>query len=277
MKDKKIIIGIIGVGFVGGALKKYFQSKKCPLVVYDKYKELGSPETVNQADIVFIATPTPYRPKKGFDLSSVESAIKILQGSKVVVLKSSVVPGITDALQTKYPKHKFLFNPEFLREVSAYEDLIHPDRQILGVTNKSKKIAEQIIKLLPKAKYEKIMPAKEAEMVKYMANSFLALKVVFANEFFEIAKKLKVDYKGVSQAVGKDLRIGESHLSVEHGGYRGYGGTCFPKDVNALIEHATKSGVKTPLLKAMRAVNRKLLKSSGLNEEYFLLAKHRKV
>ena len=274
--NSKAKAGIIGVGFVGGALKKYFESIKQPLVVYDKYKKLGSVKEVNLADVVFIATPTPFSPKGGFDLSMVENAIGVLEGKKIIVIKSTVLPGTTEALQKKYPRHKFMFNPEFLREISAYKDLIHPDRQLLGVTKESRSEAKKVMAILPRAPYEKIMPAASAETVKYMANSFLALKVVFANEFYDICQKLGVDYSQVKEAVTKDARIGDSHFDVSQDNYRGYGGSCFPKDVNAIIQDAEKRKVGTPLLKMMREINRGLLKASGTSEEYFLAGKHKK-
>lgn len=268
-------IGIMGLGYVGGATCKFFESKKIKVYKYDKYKKIGSVAEVNFADMVFVCVPTPFNKKNGFDLSFVEAAIGDLIGAKIIVIKSSVVPGTTEIMQKKYPQHKFLFNPEFLREVSAFQDFIHPDRQIVGFTSKSKSVAALALKLLPKASYAKIMPATEAETVKYMANAFLSLKVVFANEFFELCRALGLNYEEVRLAVGEDKRISHSHLDVAHGGYRGYGGSCFPKDVNAIIQFAGKNKIKTPLLKAMREVNRKLLKISGLSEEFFLQNKHK--
>ena len=268
-------IGIMGLGFVGGSVCKYFESKKIRVYKYDKHKKIGSIDEINQADAVFICVPTPYHLKNGFDLSMVETAVSSLILGKIVIIKSSVVPGMTEFLQKKYPAHKFLFNPEFLREVSAYQDFIHPDRQIIGFTAKSKTIAVKVLKVLPSSPYSKIMPATEAEMVKYMANSFLAMKVVFANQFFELCKILNLDYDAVRLAVGEDKRIAHSHLDVGYGGYRGYGGSCFPKDVNAIIELADRKKIKMPLLKTARKINMGLLKQSGLSEDYFLKNKHK--
>lgn len=269
-------MGIIGVGFVGGALKKYFDARKTPLCLYDKYKKIGSVEEVNRADTVFICVPTPYDSKQGFDISAVVDAVRILKQPKIVVIKSSIIPGTTDKLQKRFPKHKFLFNPEFLREVSAYKDMVKPDRQVVGFTKKSRSSAAAIMKLLPKAPFQKIMPALEAEIVKYMANTFLALRVVFANEFYDICQHLGADYKAVKEAVGHDPRIGHSHFDVHDQGYRGYGGSCFPKDVNAIVQLAESKKLKPSLLKAMRSINRKYLHLSGLNEEYFLKNLHKR-
>ncbi|MCL5666526.1 MAG: hypothetical protein M1383_02040 [Patescibacteria group bacterium] len=274
METKKI--GIMGLGFVGGALMRYFKTRPVSLFLYDKYKKIGSVEEVNKADIVFICVPTPFLDGKGFDLSAVKDAIGELQGAKIVVIKSTILPGTTENLQKTFPRHKFLFNPEFLREVSPYEDLIRPDRQILGSTKESQAAAKEVMGLLPKAPFEKIMPATEAETVKYMANSFLALKVVFANEFYDICKEIGIDYALVKEAVVKDPRIGDSHFDVGHGGYRGYGGSCFPKDVNAILQLAEDKKVRVSLLNAMRKANKELLEESGLNEDFFLQELHKK-
>lgn len=273
---KKYKIGIIGIGFVGGALKRYFESMGLKPLFYDKYKKINLPGEMNKTDIIFIAVPTPYNFKTGSDLSAVKEAVGIIKDKKIIVIKSTLIPGTTERLQKKYPQHKILFNPEFLREVSAYKDFIHPDRQILGITKKSKNVAKNIINLLPKAPYQEIMRAREAEMVKYMANSFLSMKVIFANEFYDLCQKLGIDYDKVKEGVAKDLRIGESHLEVFYENYRGYGGSCFPQDVNAIIHFASSKKVNMQLLKRTRQVNRKLLKQSGLSENYFLKFLHRK-
>ena len=274
---KKYKIGIIGIGYVGNVLRRYFRSLRITPFVYDKYKKMGSLSEVNNADVIFIAVPTPYNLQKGFDLSYVNAVTKDIMGNKIIVLKSTVLPGTTNRLQSKYPNHTFLFNPEFLREKSAYSDFIHPDRQIIGVTTKrSRGIAPLIMNLLPKASHRKIMPSQEAEMIKYMVNSFLALKVIFANEFYDLCKALRINYYNVKEGVTKDFRIGDSHLDIFHEGYRGYGGSCFPKDINAIIRFAGSKRVSLVLLKKARQINRKLLEKYNLDDNYFLNFLHRR-
>ena len=134
-------IGIIGIGFVGGAVKKYFSAKGGNIFVYDKFKHIGSIEEINRADVVFICVPTPFHTKKGFDVSAVVDAIKILKEPKIVVIKSSIIPGTAEKLQKQFPQHKILFNPEFLREASAFGDMIRPERQIIGYTKNSRNAA----------------------------------------------------------------------------------------------------------------------------------------
>ena len=270
-------IGIIGIGYVGNAVKYWFEKKKYSLFLYDKYKEIGSPQEVNKADIVFICVPTPFKERgKGYDDSAVREVLRSLSGKKIVVIKSTILPGSTEKFQKKLPQHKILFNPEFLRESHTLEDFLHPDKQIVGYTQESENLAKKNMKILPSAPWQKIMPAKEAEMIKFMANSFLAMKVVFANEFYELCQKLGINYEEVKAGVGRDKRIGPSHFDIFTDNYQGYGGSCFPKDINSLIQFADSKKVNLPLLKAMRKINRKLLKKSGLREEYFLNYSHRK-
>ncbi len=268
-------IGIIGLGFVGGAMRKFFLNKKVNALVFDKYKNIGSVTEVNEADVVFICVPTPYRTQHGFDISAVVDAISILVKPKIIVIKSSIIPGTTEKLQKQFSQHKFLFNPEFLTEKKAYYDLTHPDRQILGWTQKSKSVAKKVLNILPKSHQSLIIPSQEAEMIKYMANTFLALKVVYANQFADLCKKLKINYSVVANGVGLDKRIGLSHLNVLDGGYKGYGGSCFPKDVNAIIELAQAKKLPFDLLVTMRTINQKYLQQSGLTEEYFLNNLHK--
>lgn len=141
---QKMKIGIVGVGMVGGALEEYLKKNKdIKLFVYDKGQKRGSLEEVNKGDVIFICVPTPYREEEGgFDLSYVEETCQNLKGSKVVVIKSTVLPGTTDYLQQKYLQHKFLFNPEFLVESKALETMENPDRQIMGYTKESNIISK---------------------------------------------------------------------------------------------------------------------------------------
>ena len=151
-------------------------------------------------------------------------AVSCLDKSKIIVIKSTVLPGTTFKLQEKYIQHRFLFNPEFLTEKNAFDDLMKPDRQILGYTPQSKKTAEDILRILPRADFEKVMLATEAEMVKYFGNTFLATKVVFANQIYDLCEKLGINYEMVRKAAAADKRIGETHFDVWHEGYRGYQG-----------------------------------------------------
>lgn len=257
-KIKKKKIGIIGIGVVGEALASVIPGA----LFYDKYKNSGSPEEVNKADIIFICVPTPHDKKTGFDLSAVEDAFSIIKGKKIVVIKSTVLPGTTEKIQEKYPQHKVLFNPEFLRAISAKEDMQKPYEQIVGYTKKSKDVAKEILKILPKAPHEFIVTSSEAEMAKYFSNAFLATRVIFANQIYDLCERLGVNYDLVKEMSGVNPRIGLWHFDVFLDGYRGYSGTCLPKDTKALIQLADSANVDLKLLKVVDGINRKLLREN---------------
>ncbi|HXH22842.1 MAG TPA: hypothetical protein VNN10_12520 [Dehalococcoidia bacterium] len=252
-------IGIIGVGVVGGALRAYLESRGIKPLLYDPGLGLGSAIEVDAADLVFACVPTPYQPGSGFDDSIMRGAIAALSGSKTIVIKSTVLPGTTDSIQGDYPQHRILFNPEFLRENSALEDFVRPDRQIVGYARRwDAETARAVLRLLPRASFESVMPARSAELIKYATNAFLALKVTFANELFDLACALDADYELVRAGLAADARIGPSHLDVHDSGYRGYGGKCLPKDTMALLDLARQVGAPIRVLETAHAVNSEL-------------------
>jgi len=262
MQVKKIQVGIIGLGYVGGAVRHWFDSKKdlYDLYLYDKYKKIGSVSEVNKADIIFIAVPTPFHEDNGgYDDSAIRETLENIKDGKIVVIKSSVLPGSTDKFQKDYPQKTLLFNPEFLTAESAVADFLNPHRQIVGyTTEKSKEVAPKILDILPHAQFSKIIRAKEAEMVKFFGNTFLAMRVIFANQIYDLCAKLGIDYKAVKECAGHDMRIGHSHFDIFHEGYRGYGGMCLPKDTRALLQLAEKIGVDLELLKKVEEINSRL-------------------
>ena len=246
-------IGIVGIGVVGGALYKIFPDA----FIYDKFKDLGSVEEVNRADIVFICVPTPQG--GAFSDLAVKDAISRLNGSKIVILRSTVLPGVTDKLQEEFPQHKILFNPEFLTEAEADSDIKYPDKQIIGYTEKSFDVAKDALMLLPKAPFQRIIKAKEAEAVKYRTNSYFASKVALANQFYTYCLAKNIDYSVVNECFKADKRVEDSHFEIWHKGYRGYGGKCLPKDVKTLLRDAKKNGVRMTILEEIDAYNTKLV------------------
>ncbi|MDD5433190.1 MAG: hypothetical protein PHE77_00810 [Candidatus Pacebacteria bacterium] len=270
-KISELTIGIMGVGMVGGALKQYFEKKGKvigqDLFLYDPHKGFDSVEEVNKADVIFICVPTPYlKDGHGFDLSYIEDAFSKIKGEKIVVIKSTALPGTTQKFQDKYTELKVLFNPEFLTELTAEQDMDYPDRQIIGTTEQSLNVAKDIMMLLPMAPYEKIMPSTEAEMVKYFGNNWFAVKVSFANQMYNICQKLGLDYNQVKEAVSADKRIGPSHLTTPHKGYFGYGGKCLPKDIRAFIQFGDSLGVDLKLHKAAEEINNELMKAQNIED-----------
>jgi len=254
-------IGIVGVGYVGGALKYWFDKENFESFFYDKYKNIGSLQDLNKADTVFICLPTPFIEEndKGFDDSVLLEVLSKIEGEKKVVIRSTVLPGSTENYQKKFPQHRFLMNPEFLRAKTAIQDFINPERQIIGFTEKSKDVAKEIIDILPRAPFEKIIKATEAEMIKYFGNVFLATRVIFANQIYDLCRKVGIDYKAVKECAGADSRIGYSHFDIFQDDYRGYSGACLPKDTKALIQFTKKTGIEPKLFKVLEEINKKLI------------------
>lgn len=251
-------IGIVGYGMVGHAVHAWFTRA----AVYSPHRFPEGLARVNDAEIVFLAVPTPYSPKSGYDLSMLYDAAKKISGRKIIVLKSTVLPGTTMKLQRKFPKHVWLFNPEFLRDKTAVQDFKKPDRQILGLTRNTpahRRAARLVMRLLPNAPYSAVISSTEAEIIKLGANSFLATKVVFANMLYELCARTGADYERVKEGIGRDPRITTSMMKVLLDGYRGYSGKCFPKDMGALIWYGKKTKHRFPLLETADEVNWKLL------------------
>src|SRR3989344_2629522 len=259
-------IGVVGVGMVGGSMQRYLEKKQgLEIFLYDKGKGLGSPDDINKAEIIFVCVPTPYQKDgKGFDLSYVEETLDMLRGEKIVVIKSTVLPGTTEMLQQKYPQHQILMNPEFLTEETAYQVMLYPDRQIVGYTEKSHTVAGDVMQLLPLAPFERMLPSTEAEMVKYFGNTWFSIKVSFANQMYDLCQKLGVDYDRMVEAAAADKRIGRTHLNVFHKGARGYGGKCLPKDIKALIQLADAKGIDLKLHKTAEEINNELMRQQGI-------------
>ena len=271
----KTKIGVMGLGMVGGAVAKFFQKQGYvmgqDLFGFDPGKEMNDMTEINaKADVIFVCVPTPYHtdPENGIvghDLSYVRDAFSRLDGAKTIVIKSTVLPGTTDQMAAEFPQHRVLFNPEFLTEETADQDMSFPDRQIVGYTSEaSHRVAKDVLLLLPLAPYERVLKAKEAEMVKYYGNTWFAVKVVFANQMFDMCKAIGVDYDAVKEGAAADKRIGSTHLTVWHKGYRGYGGKCLPKDTRALIQLGDQVNCEMQLLKTVEDINNGLVASQGL-------------
>ena len=276
-----IPVGIIGIGMVGTPLSRYFQEVKgyergTNLFLYDIDPQKGYVDDVNRAAVIFVSVPTPRSSHGAANLDAIESAFKTINGEKIVVIKSTVPPGTTESFQKRFPQHKVLFNPENLTEKFAWEDFLRPSDQIVGFTARSLDAAHAVISLLPKAPFmspwgtgtykRTAITATEAEIIKYARNVHFYRKVMFANALAKIAEKMGVNYEHIRAGIASDYRIGDSHIDVLHGGYRGAGGYCFPKDMDAFIAHASSIGLQdvAGLLTGDRVFNDRLLAEQGL-------------
>lgn len=278
-------LGIIGYGIVGQALAYGFSQEnikdKYQIKYYDKFKDTESLESVvRDSEFIFICLPTPMKAdESGIDLSIIEDSIseitKLTNGTdKIIVIKSTVTPGTTQALEKKYPKTNFAFNPEFLTEANYLEDFLNADRTIVGASNDltSRRVIALYRQRFPKMKIFQT-DTITAEMVKYMANAFLATKVIFANQMFDICQSLGIKYEEVKQMVVADHRIYDSHLDVTTA--KGFGAKCFPKDIVALIGKAKELGLKPELLEKVWEINKKIRKIHDWEEIPFVVGSDR--
>lgn len=253
-------VGILGVGFVGSAVSRYYKQSH-DVIEYDPPKGLMG--DLLDVDVAFICVPTPFT-KDGFDDSYVRCAVASVPGHKTVVIKSTVLPGTTAKVQAECTRHRVMFNPEFLRERCAYQDFVDPDRQIIGVTDKGHRAeAEMVLATLPDAPVKEVTTANVAEMVKYFGNCYLSMRVTFANQIYDLCSAAHVDYDEVKRLAQADERIGTGYLEVGTDGYRGYGGTCFPKDMRALAQLGRMLGKPVGLIEACEEYNNALLDAQG--------------
>ena len=254
-------IGIIGQGFVGNAIyqkfKNYYDVKTFDIkgMVYCNSKK----EETMLCDIVFVCLPTPMDQDGSCHTDIVEGAvadISSLNKGNIVVIKSTIPPGTVAKWNKKYDNLNIAFNPEFLTEANAVSDFENQTRVILGGPRKATtKLKTIYSKVFPKATIVKT-DSTYAEMVKYVTNSFLATKVSFANEMYQICNGLEVDYDKIIEYATYDERLGKSHWSVPGpDGDFGYGGHCFPKDVKALINLAHNLNVSPRILTAVDCKN----------------------
>jgi len=254
-------IGIIGQGFVGNAIYQKFKNYYGVKTFDTKgiiHCNATEKETLD-SEIIFICLPTPMNQDGSCHIDIVEAAVKRcfeFGVAKIVVIKSTVPPGTVAEWNKKFPSLSIVFNPEFLTEANAVSDFNNQTRIILGGPRKSTtKLKTIYSKVFPRATIVKT-DSTYAEMVKYVTNSFLATKVSFANEMYEICNHLDVDYDKVIEYACYDERLGHSHWNVPGpDGDFGYGGHCFPKDVKALISLAINSDLSPRILTAVDSKN----------------------
>ena len=253
-------IGIIGNGFVGSAMVHGFSLTVDDVLIHD-VDETKSNSTlknlVDQTDCIFICLPTPMFENSGIDLSIIDNSLTqidnlgIDMSEKVIVIKSTVVPGTTRGFSKKFERFNFVFNPEFLTERRARLDFINTARIVLGGDPKDVEKVEKVYKL--RFPYTQLIKTdfESAELIKYMANCFFATKIAFMNEMKQICEKSGANWEHAMEGFVSDGRIGNSHLDVPgHDGFLGFGGKCFPKDINAMISRAQALGIDPKVMKA---------------------------
>jgi nucleotide sugar dehydrogenase len=250
-------ISVIGLGFVGGAMKKSFSMKGVDVLGYDKYKESDSLGDCMKTDIMFLCLPTLFNEETNeYDKEPIHETCELLEEndySGIVVIKSTVEPRTTINLGKKYSNLKFVHNPEFLTAATAFEDFHNQSHIVLGKgSGVSTKDMDELIslysELYPKA-YMSICESTESESMKSFVNCFYAVKVQFFNELYLTCKSDGIDYNRVKDMMLKNGWINKMHTDVPGpDGMLSYGGYCFPKDTNALLNHMKANNVPHEVL-----------------------------
>lgn len=265
-------IGVIGWGFVGQATGNGFATnKKNKIYWYDKFKDSPNTldEVIEKSEFVFVCVPTPiFDDYSGMDMSIVSGVVdevspKLAGKDKILIIKSTVLPGVTKNFSKKYPKVNFVMNPEFLTQKNANKDFLNPARTVIGVTSTEMgdRVRELYKTILPRNHKYFIVDTTQAEIAKYMSNLMLASKVLLANEFYDIAQAMGTDYTDIQKIVEADPRIG-THLGVPGpDGDHGFGGACFPKDIVGLLGFAKDKKVDISVLNAIWEKNLKIRKN----------------
>ena len=279
-------IGIIGNGILGNAIFEYYKNRKdCyQIIIYDKYTAsyqykqsfgkltLESRSAIdminNTCDYIFVCVPTPTTTSDasfGYDMTQMNRTMELISDNKNIIIKSTVHPGDTNNYQGIWNKKRIVFNPEFLTEATAIDDFANPDKQIIGYTDRSYSLAVQLKKILPPSKNTRLVPAKEAEILKLMINSYYAIKVIFANDIYDAVSQddSSLDFFRIMEMFSMDKRITNSHFDPLFGGYRGFGGKCLPKDIKAMSRYL-KSHNRHHLLKTVIAINDSLNRTEAM-------------
>jgi UDPglucose 6-dehydrogenase len=268
MKKQNYKIGIVGRGFVGSAVQFGFSPNvgcDAEIRVYDKDITKSThtlEETMNESDFIFLSVPTPSNSDGSMNIDILENVLFDIQAvnkrsGNIILIRSTVTPGTTTKLARKFTKLNIVFNPEFLTERSAKFDFINQCRFIIGGRKRN---TAKVAKLF-KWRFGDSIPVIEtnfntAEMIKYMNNCFFATKVSFMNEMKLIADASNVDWDMAVEGFVRDGRIGHTHLNVPGpDGRMGFGGSCFPKDIQAMIAYSIGLGIDTHTLKGAWSTN----------------------
>ena len=273
--DTKRTVAIIGYGYVGRGTERFFKDT-FDIVIYDPHKGHDDKEVVNNADLAVISVPTVMNGDGTADLSAVHETFGWIK-TPAIVIKSTVPPGTTKELANQYDMHdRLVFSPEFIGErgypVPFWEDVPHPTDMKLHsffIFGGSKEANKKVVRFFEEvsgahARYVQT-DSTSAELTKYMINNWIAAKVTFCNEWFDIANTFGVDYKELRELWLLDGRVGRSHTIV-YEDMRGFGGKCIPKDTNAIVQAAKKTGYEAKLMRSILKVNEELIKKRTTNQ-----------
>ena len=266
---KRAQVGVIGQGFVGSAIAKFFK-REISVVAYDKFLQGFNTlvDVVKTSDVIFVCVPTPMRANGECytdvveevlcDIKNTSTEIARPTKSFVVCIKSTLPPGFTEIMRSKFHDLRITFSPEFLTEKNAYNDMINSNRVVVGGIYDDARV---VLQYFLAADEERVKSGKcvliaassaAAEMSKLFGNTFLATKVALSNEFYDLCKAMNIDYEEVRTLTMLDPRIGGSHMAVPGpDGHRGFGGHCLIKDTNNIKQLCKTYNVQERLFSAI--------------------------
>lgn len=255
-------IAIMGGGYVGNAMYDFF-ANRADIVSYGMAKdEIYPKEQIDSADAVLICVSTPMANDGSCDVSSVENAIAKIDNDHILI-KSTVAPGTTERLSKGFNKN-ICFSPEYIGE-SAYNNSIYKTMRdvpflIIGGEHSEVRYFFELFEQIsgPETNYFECS-SLDAELIKYMENSFLATKVTFVNEFYEISKQFGANWHRVREGWLLDERVGRPFTSV-FASKRGFSGKCLPKDINAITSASKQAGYEPTLLERVIETNKRIQK-----------------
>lgn len=256
--------GIIGFGFVGRATAHAF-AEHVDIAHHDpaSHASCSLDELTRSSDALFVCVPTPRSPSGAADVTIVEAVLQELSDRRVdvpVVLKSTVPPGSTARWAKVLAPLPLVFSPEFLREAHHLEDALRPSRVVLGWTENVGQLHREVLTAFHDRQFPRTpllcTDATTAELLKYTSNALFGVKVSLANELAELAETLGVEWETIRSSLVLDPRVGDAHLRVPGpDGRRGFGGSCLPKDMSALLTVADELGVRLEVVRAALSAN----------------------
>lgn len=261
-------IAVIGAGFVGGSVINGFSTDNTEVIVVDPAHSNTSLEDAILAnpEIMFVCVPTPANKNGSIDVSIVEDVVTeifALDYKGITVIKSTITADHLKRFVNKYPTMRFVYNPEFLTEANAHDDFINPAMQILGGDWADCELVEKAyvkhskVKIVPTFKTDIV----SASLLKYTINSWLATKVTWMNELYQVhqASGAETTWEQFTEMLSRDSRVGSSHLKVPGpDGEFGFGGHCFPKDTAAFLHYVNHIDESMNLLDRAVRLNKRI-------------------